>query len=351
MHIKKNKSSPEASIKILGFTLLRNGIKYYYPFRECLNVLTELCDNSYIALGDSDDRTEQEVSKVKSLNPIPTVWDMSLMGDGGKILSQQTNIALEELRLKEKHQINAWGFYLQTDELIHEKDFDQIRKDIQLAHDSGCDAVRFRYYHFWLNHNEVAISKRWYPQEIRAIKLNTNIKSHGDAQGFTGYKKVYESDVHIYHYGHVRDKEKREAKQELLIRMIRPGEKFKKYKRREDKSFNQTETLPYLGSHPKWMIERIERFGDQFEASPVNEVSIYDPNSIIDDEFKNRINAKKINLLKERTPDSISLEPTLLQKLGLKKKFPSGMRSPIARPWTQKQRMEFLLWSHGVATK
>lgn len=336
--------------KVYGFTLLRNGNKYDYPYRECLSALTELCEHSYIALGDSEDGTEDEVKKFSKLSSIATTWDMRLMGDGGKILSQQTNVALGELRKNHGKEAGAWGFYLQTDELIHEKDFEQIKMDIEAAENGGHDAISFRYYHFWLNHNQVAISKRWYPQEIRAIKLESDIISHGDAQGFIGQKKVYESDVHIFHYGHVRDEEKREAKQELLIKMIRPGEKYNKYKKREEKAFKKTETLPYYGPHPKWMKERIEKFGDVFEMPLKEEVNIYDPNQVIDEELKKRIKTSRLNLLLSKNSDALSLEPNFLEKLGFSASIPKGMKSPIARPWSEKQRMEFLLWSKGIST-
>ena len=336
--------------KVYGFTLLRNGLKYDYPFRECLHALTDLCDHSFIALGDSEDGTEREVEKFERLTSIPTTWDMSLMGDGGKILSQQTNVSLGALREKHGKEPGAWGIYLQTDELIHEKDFKQIKEDIEAAEQGGYDAISFRYYHFWLNHNQVAISKRWYPQEIRAIKLDSDIISHGDAQGFIGQKKVYESDVHIFHYGHVRDEDKREAKQELLIKMIRPGEKYDKYKKREEKAFKKTETLPYYGPHPKWMKERIEKFGDVFEMPAKDFVSIHDPQEIIDEDLKSRIKTEKLEVTKVKGVESLSLEAGLFSKLGLGKSIPQSMKSPIARPWSEKQRMEFLLWSKGIST-
>lgn len=336
-------------IKIYGFTLLRNGIKYDYPFKECFHALDELCDETVLALGKSEDGTEEALVDFPQIDIVHTVWNMSLMGDGGKLLSQQTNIALK--RAREKASESDWGFYLQTDELIHEKDIEQIRKDIKSADESGCDAIRFRYYHFWLNHNQIAISKRWYPQEIRAIKLKSSIQSHGDAQGFSGFNKVYESDVHIFHYGHVRDEEKREAKQELLLKMIRPEEKLNKYRKREENDFKKTETLPYYGPHPKWMKERILRFGDCFQMDKKDEVEIYDPNKVIDKELQSRINTKKLSIFSENpTRTALKLEKSLFQTLGISKSIPQSMKSPLARPWSEKQRMEFLLWSHGIST-
>ena len=271
-------------------------------------MLGELCEDSIVAIGKSEDGTLEKVKSLPGLDIVETVWDEQLMGHGGRILSEQTNLVLEHLRKKHDHD-GAWGFYLQSDELVHEKDYEKIKKDIQRAHQQGCDAVRFRYYHFWLNHNQVAISKRWYPQEIRAIKLNSSIRSHGDAQGFSGFSKIYESDVHIFHYGHVRNEEKRQAKQELLLKMIWPVEKFKKYQKREQRDFKRTRTLAYHGPHPEVMRERIERLGDSFSRPERERVAIFDPNGIIDGELKGKIKAKNIHIAREDCPsDAISLQ-------------------------------------------
>jgi len=334
---------------IYGFTLLRNGLKYDYPFKESLPALTSLCEVSFIALGDSDDGTEGEITGFSSLKIIHTKWDPALIGDGGQVLSQQTNIALEAARRASARE-SSWGFYLQTDELIHEKDIPRIKEDIAKAEASGCDAVRFRYYHFWLNHNQIAISKRWYPQEVRAVRLDSRVRSHGDAQGFSGIEKVFESDVTIFHYGHVREEEKRQAKQELLMKMIRPEGNISKYIKRELRDFNQTETLPFYGSHPKWMRERIERFGDQFTLEEKDVLKIYDPNSLLTTEAKRNIKAKKIENVTKISIADISFEPNIWQKIGLKRQFPKSMKSPLARPWGTEEKLYFQLWSRGIAT-
>ena len=321
---------------------------------ECLQTLDELCDAGALVLGKSEDGTEENVKSCNKLEIVETVWDMSFMGNGGLLLSQQTNIALNHLRKKYRNE-SSWGFYLQTDELVHEKDYGRIRKDIRIAHERGYDAVRFRYYHFWLNHNQIAISKRWYPQEIRAVKLNSSIRSFGDAQGFSGFTKIYDSDVHIFHYGHVRDENKREAKQDFLLKMIRPQEKLPKYKKREQKAFKRTETLPFYGSHPKVMKNRIQRFNDILSLPEKDQISIFDPRGIVDDELKSRIKAKNVHIARNQCPKgAITLEKkgllAFLSTSTPSPRIPTGMRSPLARPWSPKQRMELLLWSHGVST-
>ena len=47
--------------EIYGFTLLRNGIKYDYSYHEALLSLAEVTQKIYLALGKSDDGTEESL--------------------------------------------------------------------------------------------------------------------------------------------------------------------------------------------------------------------------------------------------------------------------------------------------
>ena len=172
-----------------GFSLLRNGLKYDYPFRESLGGLRSLCESVVLALGKSEDETETAVRDL-DLEIVPTVWDEQKRA-GGVILSEQTNLALSALRTRIGEQ--AWGFYLQADEAISERDFELIRSDLQRAEAEGYDCISFRYLHFWHSYERIAVGRRWYPQEIRCVRLGSGIESYGDAQSFRGWKKRYES--------------------------------------------------------------------------------------------------------------------------------------------------------------
>src|SRR3990167_5875781 len=154
---------------IYGFAILRNGVKYDYPFQESLRSLCALCHTVYLALGRSEDGTDAALGELNNLVILPTVWDESLR-TSGLILSQQTNIALSALR--ERHPI-GWGIYLQADEVLDERDFPKFRAVLQTAERNGCDAVSFRYLHFWQSYDRLAVSPRWYPQEIRAVRLES----------------------------------------------------------------------------------------------------------------------------------------------------------------------------------
>lgn len=343
--------------KIYGFTLLRNGIKYDYSFRECLLALSQLVEKIYIAVGESDDGTREALEEFDFLEIIDTKWDPEMMGDGGQILSHQTNIALKKLKEDHGHEADAWGFYLQCDELIHERDLDQIRKDIESAQKMNHDSVRFRYLHFWKDHYHVAISKRWYPQEVRCVKLNKDIWSFGDAQGFSAIENPYESDIHIYHYGHVRDAEKLAEKQELLTRMIRPAESFQKYFSREKKAFSKTKYIPLLETHPVLMKDRIEKMGEISKLKKMDIIYIVGIKKTLNQKVISRINAKKIFFVNspEQVPfefrfkSMIILKPTPLEAFVYKSTTPKAFESKLAREWSIDIRLRFQLSEIGVS--
>lgn len=318
-------------MKIFGFSLLRNGVKYDYPFLESLGSLAELSEKIFLALGNSDDNTNAALQAIPNLVMIPTIWDEN-MRKSGLILSQQSNIALGALRKEERE---GWAFYLQADEVLHEKDFPLIRSDLQKAEQSGCDAVSFRYLHFWHSYQKIAVGKRWYPQEIRAIKVNSEIESYGDAQSFRSAQKVFFSEAHIYHYGHVREEVAYQKKLSDFGRWWHGDEELKKVLAKGAKKDLQEENISYLGSHPKWMQKRmpsftsekkeIWAFGNKNDFPWIQEANIHwtlDPHEI----------------LRAGNPSSVLLQnfPLLyrpLQWLCFRSVVPLKMKSPQGRPW------------------
>ncbi|RYZ98359.1 MAG: hypothetical protein EOP11_20800, partial [Proteobacteria bacterium] len=99
-----------ASPFLSGFTFVRNGAKFDYPFRESLFSLLPLVDELVIVVGQGEDDTLAEVKAIAAAEPklkiFESTWDDSLRKDG-LILSQQTNLAMSHCRGK-------WGVYLQA---------------------------------------------------------------------------------------------------------------------------------------------------------------------------------------------------------------------------------------------
>jgi hypothetical protein len=338
-------------MRLYGFTLLRNGRKYDYPFRESLRSLCGLCEKVYVALGNSDDGTEEALREFPNLALVPTVWDES-MRRSGLILSQQTNIALDALRADTRE---GWGVYLQADEVLSERDFPRIRADIEGAEAAGCDALSFRYLHFWQSYHRIAIDRRWYPQEIRAIRLGSDARSYGDAQSFENARKRRESDAFVYHYGHVREAGAYERKKADFGRWWHGDEELRKALKKGARRDRFETTLPYWGPHPVFMKERMGE-----AAPPPKRVVVYGREADFPAGLRARVKAEIElttsvgKLLAAGPANAVVLGPLpvwarFLPWLGFRSRVPRRMRSPRAREWSPEFVALLKLSERGVA--
>ena len=142
-------------MKVSGFTIARNAIKFGYPIVESIQSILPICDEFIVNVGDSDDGTLDLIKLIQSdkIRIIETVWDFS---KGKEVLSQQTNIALAECK-------GDWAFYLQTDEVIHEADLPSLKKTMQkYLDDKNVDALRFKWLHFYGSYYHYRIDSGWY---------------------------------------------------------------------------------------------------------------------------------------------------------------------------------------------
>ena len=340
-----------------GFTLLRNGLKYDYPFRESLAGLRALCDSVTIAVGKSEDGTEEALRGMgDGFVQVPTVWDEAKR-QGGLILSEQTNIALNALRGSEAR---GWGFYLQADEAISERDFARIREDLLKAEAEGCDCISFRYIHFWQSYEAIAVGRRWYPQEIRCVRLDSTIESYGDAQSFRGWKKRFESDATIYHYGHVREAAAYEKKKKDFHRWWHSDSEIAGVIAKGEKVESREETLKYLGPHPTIMKERIQGHGG-LRAGLKRKLIVLGRRQDYRSEFLGEVHAElewtedERVILRSNPEDVVLLRPLspLSRLFSLGKygsRVPLRMGSPRAREWAPEFRAMLLFSEKGVRT-
>ena len=102
-------------MKISGFSFVRNAVKLYYPVVESIRSALPLVDEFIIACGDSDDDTTELIRSIgdPKIKIIETVWDPGHFVKGA-VNAVQTNIALDACT-------GDWCFYLQADEVIHER--------------------------------------------------------------------------------------------------------------------------------------------------------------------------------------------------------------------------------------
>lgn len=195
-------------MKVSGFTFIRNASKFDYPVVEAIRSILPLCDDFIVAVGNSDDNTLaliQSIDKQK-IKIIDSVWDDSPdMKKGGKVFASETDKAFKAISM-----YSDWAFYIQGDEVVHEKYLDTIYSSMEKWKDEkSVDGLLFNYLHFYGSYDYVGISPKWYSHEIRIIRNDKAIYSFRDAQGFR--KRINEKlnvkpvDAYIYHYGWVKE--------------------------------------------------------------------------------------------------------------------------------------------------
>jgi len=192
-------------MKVAGFTFVRNAIKYDYPVVASIQSVLPLCDEMVVSVGNSDDNTLELIQSIGSpkIRIIQTIWDDSLK-EGGRVLAVETNKAFDAVGADAD-----WAFYIQADEVVHEKGYDNIRAAMQqYKDDKRVEGLLFNYVHFYGSYDYVGDSRTWYKNEIRVIRNNKQIRSYNDAQGFRreGQKLLVKPvQAEIYHYGWVKD--------------------------------------------------------------------------------------------------------------------------------------------------
>lgn len=246
-------------MKVSGFSFVRNGVNLDYPFIESIQSVLPLCDEFVIAVGNSDDETLARIESLHSgkIRILRTVWNDSLRS-GGSILAQQTNIALDEVT-------GDWAFYLQADEVVHERDLPEIKNAMSRSFtDLQVEGLLFSYKHFYGSYGFVGASRRWYRNEVRIVRTGIGARSWGDAQGFRiGTRKLRVKPVtaSIYHYGWVRPPQTQQRRQRSFHRLWH-SDKWVEAHVGTDPEFDYSKSgrlMVFDGTHPSVMEERVKR--------------------------------------------------------------------------------------------
>lgn len=263
-------------MKISGFTFTRNAEKLYYPVKASIESILPVVDEFVVALGNgaADDRTEEEIRSIASdkIKIIHTEWDLEKYNHG-KEYAHQTDIAKEACS-------GDWLFYLQGDEVVHEKYLQEVQSQCKKYLDNKhVEGLLFQYKHFWGDYDHYVLSHAWYAREIRIIRNDPDIHSWRDAQSFrkmpdfdgmnyyrkenTAKLNVAELDATIYHYGFVRPphimQKKNRNHSSNYIGSAAAAEKFKS--RADDYDYgNLSQLRVFKETHPAVMQDFISRF-------------------------------------------------------------------------------------------
>lgn len=253
-------------MKLTGFTIARNAVKFDYPIVESIKSILPICDEYIVLVGKSEDET---LELIKSINDpkikiYESEWDENLR-KGGLVLSVETNKAKELISPN-----TDWCFYLQADEVVHEKYLDVIINNMnKYLKQFEVEGLLFKYIHFYGNYNYIADSRKWYRREIRIVRNDKYIKSWKDAQGFrkNGEKlKVKLIDAYVFHYGWVKNPYHQMEKNKSFQKLWHSDEKVSEILGSNDLyDYSKIDSLKIFdGTHPAVMNNRINNVNWNF---------------------------------------------------------------------------------------
>jgi Glycosyl transferase family 2 len=257
-------------MKITGFTIIKNAIKFDFPVVEAITSILPICDEFVVAVGDSEDETLALIKSIDSpkIKIIHTVWNIKPDSKSGSAMAEETNKALAAVSKD-----TDWCFYIQSDEVVHEKYLETIKNAMQKhLDDEQVDGLLLKYKHFFGSYDFIGASYRWYRREIRIVRNRSNIYSYRDAQSFRQDDdkklKVKLLDAEIYHYGYVREPEKFKEKLNFQDKMYH-GDQVKQRQESYDFSKEADAVFPFQDTHPAVMRARIERKNWHFDFDPI----------------------------------------------------------------------------------
>ena len=200
--------------KVSGFTIVRNAVKLDFPIEASIRSILPICDEVIVAVGASEDDTLDRIRGLgePKVKIVETEWDLSLKS---QVLAQQTQLAM-------RHCQYPWGIYIQADEVLHERGAETLGRAIaQHDGDPRVEGLLVRYLHFYGDMDTIAVNRRWYRREVRAMRLDPalDIRPYQGAQGFRvgpENRKIRArlTDAEMFHYGWARPAQALRAKRE-----------------------------------------------------------------------------------------------------------------------------------------
>lgn len=267
-------------MKISGYSYIRNGLQFDYPFLQSLQSVLPIVDEFIMVVGDSSDGTREAIENLKSdkIKIVDSVWDMSIR-KGGKLFAQQSNLGLDAVT-------GDWIIHIQADEIIHENDILKLKEYIlRYGQDERVEALLFPFLNFRGDYEHIHTGRDAHRFEIRAFRFNKLIRAYKDSQGFRKYSslaayvegesgkklRVVKIDVPVYHYSYVRPPKKMKQKSEFFSRFWDDDETVKKkFEGVEEFEFNEVDKLElFHGSHPKSMEPYINKKDWDFKYDPL----------------------------------------------------------------------------------
>lgn len=248
-------------MKISGFTIIKDAVLNDYPITEAIRSILPVVDEMIVSVGKSSDNTEELIRSIQSdkVKIVHSVWDPAIR-KGGKILAIETDKAFQHISPD-----SDWAFYIQADEVVHEKYHGEIRSAAErFVNDKRVDGLLFHYLHFYGTYDYVGDSRKWYNREVRIIRNDKSIQAFRDAQGFrrNGQRLAVKLiNAYIYHYGWVKNPQQMKKKLFQTGKLWHSDAEMNAFLQNSDFfDYNEFDSLTrFEETHPAVMHERIAR--------------------------------------------------------------------------------------------
>lgn len=243
-------------VKLSGFTIVRNGVKLDFPIIASIKSLLPICDEVVVNVGRSEDDTLEVVRSIGDprVRILESDWDMTIKN---QVLADETLRAMRACRY-------SWGIYIQADEVLHESGAELLARAVQ-EHDRDyrVEGLLVKYLHFYGDLETIALNRRWYRREVRAVRLDPalDIRPYQGAQGFRvgpTFRKIRArlTQAQMFHYGWARPAQALRTKREVS-QVLYPWSKDREAGRALLPWFPGLR--PFRGTHPAVAAEWVQR--------------------------------------------------------------------------------------------
>lgn len=245
--------------------IVKNGIKYDYPFQESCLAALPMCDEFIFVEGQGDDGTYEAMLEIQKKHPKVKIIRHPWEKKHYSVLADLTNVAIE-------HCTCDYHFQIQADEAIHERYHGSIRACLERDFDYAYLGVL----HFYGSYEKVLKAGVYYDRFIRLAKRSTypTMRSCGDAMSLgcpdsdSALMKCADlDDLKVHHYGYVRTPKLLIAKQDEVVKWWGIQERDKLFEKGLERGqinwsdkFSDQQLDVYKGGHPHvlqaWIAQR-----------------------------------------------------------------------------------------------
>ena len=188
---------------ITGTMILRNAVKLDYPFEVAIRSLQRVADRVLVSVDPTSEDDTMERVRALGVEVFESVWDLeNPQGRNksgvyvGAATARQTRILCSQVK-------EGWNLSLQADEVLHEKDVDEIRQAVESERHTGYQLSRLYFFGrlTWMRDN-------WTVPILRLFRHDCwGPDPHSGAMTFVpvGSQSSTRLEAAIYHYSRVGD--------------------------------------------------------------------------------------------------------------------------------------------------